>query len=173
MRWISVCALLSLSLLLGSCSRPSEEALFARGTEAINAGEYDKALEALESLVEEYPEGQRRVDALYALGGLYQKEQGNVEKALDCYRTITLQYPDHEKAPNALFLIGFLYNNELHQLDSARTAYGEFLKRYPTNEMAASAEFELATLGKSPDEIISLRAPAPKTGKKSGKKASP
>ena len=172
MRRISVCALLSLSLLFSSCSRETEEALFTRGTEAINAGDYEKAIGALEELLDEYPEGQRKPDALYALGGLYQREQGDMEKALACFRTITDQYPDHEKAPNALFLMGFLYNNELHQLDSARAAYEDFLKRYPTNEMAASAQFELSTLGKTPDEIISQRSEA-STGKKSGKKASP
>jgi len=173
MRRIALYAMLSMSLLYSSCSREREEALLARGTEAINAGEYEKAVEALEELLDEYPEGQRRADALYALGGLYQKEQGDLERALACYRSIAQEHPDHEKAPNALFLMGFLYNNELHQLDSARTAYEEFLKRYPTNEMAASAEFELSTLGKSPDEIISQRAQALKSEKKPAKKSSP
>lgn len=171
MRRIFVYALLSLGLLFSSCSRETEEALLSKGTEAINAGDYEKAVEALEELLDEYPEGQRRPEALYALGGLYQREKGDIARALDCFRTIALQYPDHEKAPNSLFLMGFLYNNELHQLDSARAAYEEFLKRYPENEMAASAQFELSTLGKTPDEIISQQSEATQAGKKSGKRA--
>jgi len=169
MRWIPVVVLL-LSLSLGSCSTPPEDELLARGTEAVNAGDYDRAIENFEMILEEYPQGARRPDALYALGGVYQNEKGDLGRALECYREISQQHPDHERAPNALFLMGFIYNNELRQLDSARVAYEEFLKRYPTNEMASSAEFELSHLGKSPDEIISGQLPKAKTGAPSTKK---
>ena len=171
MRWIPVFALF-LSLALGACSAPPEDELLARGTTAVNAGDYDKAIEAFELLVKEYPQGLRKADALYALGGVYQNGKGDLAKALACYREISQHHPEHEKAPNALFLTGFIYNNELHQLDSARAAYQEFLKKYPTNEMAASAEFELSHLGKSPDEILSLQSPDSKSRKSAMKKSS-
>ena len=172
MRWIPAVVLL-LSLSLGSCSAPPEEDLLARGMEAVNAGDYDKAVDAFETILDEYPQGVRRPDALYALGGVYQNEKGDFGRALACYREISEQHPDHEKAPNALFLMGFIYNNELRQLDSARAAYEEFMKKYPTNEMAASAEFELSHLGQSPDEIISLRVPDPKKAKSDASRRSP
>jgi outer membrane protein assembly factor BamD len=169
MRWIPLFALVvSLSLL--SCSAPPEEELMARGTEAVNARDFGKAIEAFETLLDKYPEGQKRVDALFALGSLYQNEQGDLGKALACYREISERHPDHTKAPSALFLIGFIYNNDLHQLDSARGAYQEFLKRYPTSEMAASAEFELSHLGKSPEEIIAPKITDAKAKKPAARK---
>jgi TolA-binding protein len=168
MRRIPILVLL-VSLILTSCSPPSEDDLLARGTEAVNAADYDAAIEAFETLLEEYPDSPRRPHALYALGGVYQNEQGDLGRALSCYREIRDRYPDHEKAPNSLFLIGFIYHNELGRLDSARAAYMEFLEKYPTNEMAASAEFELSHLGQSPDEIISRRLPESKAGSTAGK----
>ncbi len=164
MRWMSV-ILVILSLTLGACSTPPEDELLKRGTEAVNAGKYDEAITDFQTILDEYPQGNLRADALYALGGVYQNEKGDMGKALTCYREITEGYGDHGKAPNALFLMGFIYNNELGQLDSARSAYQEFLKRYPDNEMASSAEFELSHLGKSPDEIISNQIQATGQGK--------
>lgn len=169
MRWMPV-VILTLSLLFGSCSTPPEDELLARGTEAVNAGNYDQAIEDFELMLEAYPQGVRRADALYALGGIYQNEKGDLGRAIECYRQISQSHPDHEKAPNALFLMGFIYNNELRQLDSARSSYEEFLKRYPSNEMAASAEFELSHLGQSPDEIISGQGPGANQGKPTAKK---
>jgi TolA-binding protein len=64
------------------------------------------------------------------------------------------RYPDQKKTPVALFQIGFLYNNELKMFDSAKAAYQDFIAKYPTHELKSSAEFELATMGKNPDEII-------------------
>ena len=53
-----------------------------------------------------------------------------------------------------MFLVGYLYNNELHNTDSAAAAYRRFLERFPQHEMATSAQYELQTLGKSPEELL-------------------
>jgi TolA-binding protein len=67
------------------------------------------------------------------------------------------KFPDHATASNAAFLIGFAYNNDLKNTDSAKIAYNEFLKKYPTSPLVQSAQFELATIGKTPEEILKMQ----------------
>ena len=53
-----------------------------------------------------------------------------------------------------LFFIGYLYNNSLHDLAKAEQFYKEFLTKYPAHNMAKHAQFELESLGMTPDQVF-------------------
>jgi len=160
MRFPIVAAVLAL-VVLGSCSRESEQDLLSEAERAVASREYDTARQLYLRLLEEYPQTSSRPDILYTLGTIYQNTDEDFPRAISYFRTLAAEYPDHPRTSNALFLIGFIYNNDLGAVDSARSAYELFLSRYPDHEMAESARFELDHLGKNPDDILTQRAGKP------------
>jgi TolA-binding protein len=161
-----VALVLALALIAG-CSKLTEQELWDQGVDAQKAEKFHEALQSYQQLLDNYPQSPKVPEALYAIGSICQNKNLDVYRAIRCYRRIVDEYPTHATATSALFLIGFVYNNELKNVDSARIAYEEFLKKYPDNTMAESARFELANLGKSPDEIIDLKSqPLAKSEKK-------
>ncbi len=119
------------------------------------------------ALVEDYPGSPEAEVALFRRAGIRNNYTKEPALAVRDYAQYARQYPDNEKTPLVMFLVGYIYNNELHQLDSAEAAYKRFLEKYPDNEMAPSAQFELSTLGKSPDQLL---PPAPPVEPKAPRK---
>ncbi len=93
-------------------------------------------------------------DALFRTATIRNNEMRDPEQAVLSYKQYADRYPEAKRAPMATFLAGYLYHNELGQLDSAEAWYQRFLERYPQHEMALSAQFELNSLGKTPDELL-------------------
>lgn len=110
-------------------------------------------------LVEEFPGSPEAEVALFRRAGIRNNYTKEPALAVQDYALYARRYPDNEKTPLVMFLVGYIYNNDLHQLDSAAAAYRRFLEKYPDNEMARSAEFELNTLGKSPEELLPPEPP--------------
>ncbi len=119
------------------------------------------------ALVEDYPGSPEAEVALFRRAAIRNNYTREPELAVRDYAQYARLYPDNEKTPLVMFLVGYIYNNELHQLDSAEAAYKRFLQKYPDNEMAPSAQFELSTLGKSPDQLL---PPAPPVETKAPRK---
>ncbi len=119
------------------------------------------------TLVEEYANSPEAEVALFRRAGIRNNYTKEPALAVKDYALYARRYPENEKTPLVMFLVGYIYNNELHQLDSAAAAYRRFLERFPDNEMAPSAQFELSTLGKSPEELL---PPAPPVETRSPKK---
>ncbi len=160
----------AVAVMVAGCSKPSAEERFAKAEAAQKAartaadslaGKADpKALfapvvEQLSNVITDHPSSVLAEKALFQRAAIRTNDTKEHELAISDYRLYAQRYPDGEKTPLAMFLIGYIYNNELHNLDSAASAYKRFLEKYPTNEMAMSAQFELNTLGKSPEELIS------------------
>jgi TolA-binding protein len=114
-------------------------------------------VEGYSGVINDHPSSVLAERALFQRAAIRTNDTKEHELAIADYRLYAQRYPDGEKTPLAMFLIGYIYNNELHNLDSAASAYRRFLEKYPTSEMAMSAQFELNTLGKSPEELISGR----------------
>lgn len=144
--------------LLAACKKLTDEDLWNNGVDAQKANKFEESLQAYQQLLDDYPKSAKVPDALYAIGSICQDQKRDIHRAIRSFRRIVDEYPTQPTASGALFLIGFMFNNELKNLDSARIAYEEFLKKYPDNPMAPSARFELANLGKDPNEIIDLNA---------------
>ncbi len=93
-------------------------------------------------------------EALFMIATICNNHTHEFGKAIDTYRQYVERFPQGDKAPISMFLMGYLYNNELHNLDSAAAVYRRFLTLFPSHELALSAQFELQTLGKSPEVLL-------------------
>jgi TolA-binding protein len=67
---------------------------------------------------------------------------------------VVQRFPQCPEAAQASFLVGFAYNNALGDTLNARQAFEQFLNKYPESELVPSARLELATMGKSLDEMF-------------------
>jgi TolA-binding protein len=156
MRLIAICFISAL-LFIG-CSQKSEEELWQDAVQLQKQEDSDGALAAYQFLLEKYPGGTRAPEALYAMGSLVQNAKRDYPRAIGYYRKLVADYPTHPTSSNAAFMVGFIYNNELKKVDSAKIAYESFLQKYPQSPMVSSAQFELETLGKTPEQILADKA---------------
>ena len=90
---------------------------------------------------------------LYTMAGKARVE-GAFDDAIDYLDEILENFPDSDLAPHSLFLTGYLYANDLEDFTKASEYYERFLAKYPDHDMAASARWEIANLGKDPEEIL-------------------
>lgn len=163
-------SIVAVAMIVAGCSKPSAEERFAKAEAAQRAARaaadsltgrvdpktlFAPVIEQYSSVIDDHPSSVLAEKALFQRAAIRTNDTKEHELAVSDYRLYAQRYPDGEKTPLALFLIGYIYNNELHNLDSAASAYKRFLEKYPTSEMAMSAQFELNTLGKSPEELIS------------------
>jgi outer membrane protein assembly factor BamD (BamD/ComL family) len=151
------CSFLIITFLIVSCSRMSENELYQTAQTAVDQKNYLEAVQHLEELIDRFPNGKHTEESLFLLGTIYNDNLQKPRMAIETYRRLHMTFPNGEKTPGAMFLVGFIYNNVLHNYDSARIAYEQFLQEYPQHEMVTSAEFEIANLGKSPDELFRTR----------------
>ena len=149
MRYVCV-----IMVFMVGCAKMSEEELWQKVEEARASNNYDSTIQVCQTLLKEYPEGKKAPAAAYLLGEVCQNGKHDFQNAVNYYHAFIKKYPDLNSTPLALFIVGFIYNNNLQMMDSARITYEDFLKRFPDHELATSAKFELANLGKSPDEIM-------------------
>jgi tetratricopeptide (TPR) repeat protein len=101
-----------------------------------------------------YPDAPETPEFLFRAGELYSNELQDFNKAIEAFGRDYKNYPDHETAANALFFIGYLYNNSMHDIVKAEQYYKEFIAKYPKHNMAKHAQFELESLGMTPDEVF-------------------
>ena len=162
---------LVVAMILGlvGCSKPTAEQLFDKAMQAEQSAmakmdsvrftggvkeAYAPAIAAFQKVRAEYPTHPLSEAALFRLANIRNNHTEEYDLAVDAYREYVRQYPEGQQTELSMFLIGYLYNNSLHNLDSAGAAYRRFLAKYPESSYAVSAQFELNTLGKSPDDLI-------------------
>ncbi|MDE3058839.1 MAG: tetratricopeptide repeat protein [Bacteroidota bacterium] len=147
-------AALSLIFFLAGCGKPSEEELWKELMQAHSDQNIDSTIQVCNTILKGYPNGRLAPPALYMLAESYREGKKDYAKAVELYKEFVQKYPSLNQTPVAMFLIGFIYNNNLNMRDSARVAYRAFVEKYPHHDLTSSAEFELQTLGKSPDEVL-------------------
>ncbi len=160
---------LALLVMLIGCSKPSANDYFSKAEGEYKAAKgiadtlqnrggaaklFEPALENYMKVVREYPDDPLAERALFMTATIRNNEMRDPDAAVVSYKLYANRYPDSKQAPVATFLVGYLYHNDLHLLDSAASWYRRFLDRYPQHEMAVSAQFELSSLGKSPDDLL-------------------
>lgn len=89
----------------------------------------------------------------YFDAGYDQYNKQNFEEALNNFKLLVKYYPDSELAAKSIFMIGYINANHVNNLDEAKKYYTQFIEKYPNDELVESAKYELATLGKSIDEL--------------------
>lgn len=124
--------------------------------------DYQGAADALEEMMERYPNAPGTSDLVYRLGRIYEqdldsmkksiaidgsvryrKSRQNVEKALNYYNSVTEKYPNADVSADAFLRKGELYEKELRDYDQARKSYQEFLRRFPRHEQAGQIQEKL------------------------------
>ncbi|MDH3251699.1 MAG: tetratricopeptide repeat protein [Ignavibacteria bacterium] len=145
--------LLLLAGLIG-CGSHSAEQHFGLAEEARRAGNTVGALEHYRAVVDQYPSSPLAEISQFSVASILQNDMHDFPAAISAYERYLGLYPDSMNAPSALFLVGYIFHNELGNLDSASAAYTMFLEKYPDHEMATSARYELANLGKAPEELL-------------------
>jgi TolA-binding protein len=163
-------------MVLEGCSRATPQELLSQAAEAEKAARmtidtarvkadvdlqkvFEPALTLYGELIEDHSKSPEAEVALVRRAAIRGNDTRQIQAAVDDYKLYVERYPDGTNTPLAMFLVGYLYNNELHQIDSAGAAYRRFLERFPDSEMASSAQFELKTLGKTPEELIPAEPP--------------
>lgn len=164
-------------MVLEGCSRANPQELLSQAAEAEKSARmtidtarvkadvdvkavFAPVLTLYGELIEDHSESPEAELALVRRAAILGNDTRQIEAAIGDYKLYVKRYPDGTNTPLAMFLVGYLYNNELHQTDSAGAAYRRFLERFPDSEMASSAQFELNTLGKTPEELIPSEPPA-------------
>jgi len=110
----------------------------------IERGESDAGATALESLIEEFPNGQYTPNAFYWLGQLHRRA-GQLEQARQMLVQVITLYPDHNKAPDALYNLGVVYA-ELGDSARARMYLGRVQQQHPDSTAAGLARTYAANL---------------------------
>ena len=137
-----------------TCSYTTDKDLMTQAEQAVKTKKIDEAIRLYERVVTEFKDGKYAAEAMFRMGGLYLGEQKKPLQAIAVYRELAEKYTPSEYAHKGLFIAGFTYANELKNYPEAKKVYEEYLTKFPDSSMAKTARFELANLGKSPDEIL-------------------
>jgi outer membrane protein assembly factor BamD (BamD/ComL family) len=160
-----ITATILIAALFAGCAKESEQALWKKVEASDATKNSDSTIMVCQTLLKDYPTGKLAPGALYKIAETYYHGKHDPRTATGYYRMFIARYPDLEWTPVAMFLLGFIYNNDIGNVDSARLGYQEFLAKYPKHDLAQSAQFELANLGKSPDQILAEKEPITKKKK--------
>ncbi|MFB0516766.1 MAG: tol-pal system YbgF family protein [Candidatus Neomarinimicrobiota bacterium] len=158
MRPLSLILSLLLILTFVACGvKQTAEELWSSSEKELNARQYHRAIKALETLVDAYPDHPLAPGAQLKIGDIYMNNTDDIHKSLAAYQKTSTRYPETDAGVKALFMIGFVNANHLENYEAAREAYQDFLNRYPNHELVPSVKFELENLGKPVEEIEALK----------------
>jgi outer membrane protein assembly factor BamD len=108
--------------------------------------DYLKAIEILQSIIDNYPYSEYAVEAELAIADAYFAD-GKYEEALSYYRDFSDLHPDHEKVPYSVYRSALCYHSQLESPERDQTAtrnallfLDRLLLRYPHSEQAREAE---------------------------------
>jgi outer membrane protein assembly factor BamD len=108
--------------------------------------DYLKAIEILQSIIDNYPYSEYAVEAELEIADAYYAD-GKYEEALSYYRDFSDLHPDHEKVPYTIYRSALCYESQLESPDRDQTAtrnallfLDRLLLRYPHSEYAREGE---------------------------------
>ena len=126
-------------------------------------GNYDKKVELLGQLGNQYSQSEYGSDALFEQGRAY-VQTGEKQKAMDCFTSLIQKYPQSANARKAGNEIGMIYY-ENQQADAAINAYKKVIQDYPNTEEAQTALANLKDIYTDQGRVNDYAALAQQTGK--------
>jgi len=88
-----------------------EKTYYDRGLNAIQARQYDQAVETLRAVIEHYPAGTYAANAYYWIGEVHAaKPEPDYEAARQALVQVVTGFPDSNKVPDAGFKLGKVYH---------------------------------------------------------------
>lgn len=107
----------------------------------LKQAEYDKAIDAFDKFLVQYPDSQYSENAQYWMAeALYVKRRFN--EAITEYMKLVSTYPQSQRVPNSLLKIGYSYY-EVGQADEAKKILQDLIQKFPGTTAARDAEDRL------------------------------
>jgi len=147
--------LLVLAIFLASCQNLTDKDYLNKAEQSLKEENFTTAVEAYQSLIEEYPESNLIPGALWELGRIYQNwrlkdipENKSIDKSVKIYNELYTKYPETDLAPKALNELALIYQNrqiknlsEMESYIKAAATYKKLYDKYPDNDLAAYSLF--------------------------------
>lgn len=127
-----------------SADPTTEQGAYQAAYSLLDQGEFQAAAQAMERLIEDYPNGQYTANAFYWLAEMHRRN-GDLENARQALVQVITLYPEHGKVPDALFKVGVVYM-ELDDAERARGYLEQVVRQHPTSTAANLAKDYLAEL---------------------------
>ena len=119
----------------------------AKGDNAV----YAKKAIALEKLLEQYPNSNYYVTAIYELGLTYRVQEKN-DKALEYFSRIVSDYPQNSNVRKALFKMGVIYFGK-GDFARAEDVFNQVIDDYPDSEERLAAIDQVKEVYKAQDRL--------------------
>lgn len=120
------------SLILG------EEEMYASALTWFEGGDYARSQELFNTLLQRFPKGKYRTNALFWLGEIEFRKK-NYPEAIARYLEVIEKDPRHSKAP-AAYLKMAISLKELKKIEEARRTLNDLIRLYPNSSQAEEAK---------------------------------
>lgn len=117
---------------------PAEPDMFARGTSAVFAGDYERAIELFEQIENQQPDS-ARMDAVLFWKAFALRSIGKPKEALALYERVEKEYPESPHAPEAALAAASIVEIDLKKPKEALARYKKVAKDHPQVDYKALA----------------------------------
>ena len=129
------------SAVTGSADPLEAQTHYQAAFNLLKQAEYDKAIDAFDKFLGNYPDSQYSENAQYWMAeALYVTRRHN--EAITEYMELVSTYPQSQRVANSLLKIGYSYY-ELGQADEAKKILQDLIQKYPGTTAARDAEDRL------------------------------
>jgi tol-pal system protein YbgF len=124
---------------------PEKEKLYYDAAfDLIKAKDFDKADQAFNAFLRQFPSSRYAGNAQYWLGEI-SLAQGKLQEAGQAFAKVSHAYPKHNKVPDSLYKLADV-ERRLGNIEKARTALQQVITRYPGSSAAKLAQRDLDSL---------------------------
>lgn len=127
-----------------SKGKPDKESAYAAAYELFKDGKFDRARDAFQNFLKQYPDTEYSDNAQFWIGECYYFEK-KYENAILEYEKVAKNYPDGDKVPYALLKQGIAFLN-LGDKASAKLILQRVIKDYPNTNQARTAKATLLNI---------------------------
>lgn len=114
------------------------EAIYAKGMQAFQARDYDKAIGLWGDVAKSYPKHDLAPNASFWLGEAYY-QKGDWGQAVLNYNNVVEKFPKSNKTPSAMLKMGMAFQ-KLNKKDAARLMFQDLIKKFPESAEAKRAK---------------------------------
>ncbi len=118
--------------------------LYRQAFNAMEAGDFDKAEQLFQQLVQQYPDSDLADNALYWIGEIYYSHN-DYETAAKYFQDVIDKYPNGNKVPAAMLKLALCYRG-MGDIDKAKEILQEVIQKYPGTPESGIAKVKLMEL---------------------------
>jgi len=124
-----------------------EQNAYQTAYNALKNRNYAQSIPAMESYLQQYPNGKYAASAHYWLGELYMV-QGQTDKAASQFSTIITNYPNDSKVADATLKLGIVYYNK-GQFSEAKQTFAQVKAKFSGTAAARLADARLQEMARN------------------------